>query len=201
MQMSIEVFFLYDTHCPWSFQTAKLVNEIANNLPTAQIRLMHCGYFEDVEITQSTLNQVSEITDYEFSPAYMGRLEETKNSTLSANLMSWAQNRSPRDALPLLNKLFSLHFEEGQALTDKEEVEHSIAELKLSPPAKAYKSDKFTKDSEAAFAEVAEIQDIIGTEAIPALLLAYDNNLVLLNHNLYLNEPNKIVEAIKLQVT
>jgi hypothetical protein len=83
---------------------------------------------------------------------------------------------------------------------DKEEVEDAIDNLKISPPAKAFKSDKFTKDSEAAFAEISEIQSIIGTDAIPALLLAYDDNLVLLNHNLYLNEPSKIVEAIKLQI-
>jgi protein-disulfide isomerase-like protein with CxxC motif len=198
--MSIEVFFLYDTHCPWSYQTSKLVNQIAKNLPTAQIKLLHCGYFEYVQISKDTISQVTAITDHKFSKAYADMIDAPKNSTMAANLMSWAQNRSSRDALPLLNELFALHFEHGLALMDKEEVEDAIDNLKISPPAKAFKSDKFTKDSEAAFAEISEIQSIIGTDAIPALLLAYDDNLVLLNHNLYLNEPSKIVEAIKLQI-
>ena len=183
--MSIEVFFLYDTHCPWSYQTSKLVNQIAKNLPTSQIKLLHCGYFEDVQISKEALSQVTAITDHKFSKAYTDMLDAPKNSTMAANLMSWAQNRSSRDALPLVNELFALHFEQGLALTEKEEVDVVIDSLKLSPPAKAFKSEKFTKDSEAAFAEISEIQSVIGTDAIPALLLAYDDNLVLLNHNLY----------------
>jgi len=48
--------------------------------------------------------------------------------------------------------------------------------------------------------EVFALQDIIATKAIPALLLAIDDNLILLNHNFYLNEPEAIVEAIKIEI-
>ena len=41
---------------------------------------------------------------------------------------------------------------------------------------------------------------IIGTQAIPALLLACNESLVLLNHNLYLENPDAIVDAVKLEL-
>ena len=44
------------------------------------------------------------------------------------------------------------------------------------------------------------MQEIIGTPAIPALMLAIDDNLILLNHNLYLKDPTTIVEAINLEI-
>lgn len=44
---------------------------------------------------------------------------------------------------------------------------------------------------------IFDMQDVIGTKAIPALLLAVNDNLTLLNHNMYLLEPKAIVEAIK----
>jgi hypothetical protein len=40
----------------------------------------------------------------------------------------------------------------------------------------------------------------MGTKAIPALLLAIDERLILLNHNFYLKHPKAIVEAIDLEL-
>jgi len=61
-------------------------------------------------------------------------------------------------------------------------------------------SNKLTKDAEFAIHDIFEIQEIIGTQAIPAMLLACNENLVLLNHNLYLESPESIIDAVKLEL-
>ena len=63
-----------------------------------------------------------------------------------------------------------------------------------------FTAEKLTKDAERIFHEIVELQNIIGTEAIPALLLAVGDNLILLNHNHYLATPSSIVEGIKLEL-
>ena len=40
----------------------------------------------------------------------------------------------------------------------------------------------------------------IATQAIPALLLAIDDELILLNHNFYLTQPEAVVEAVKIEL-
>jgi len=92
------------------------------------------------------------------------------------------------------------HFVLGNELTDQESVNDIIDELKLSPPAKCLQSNKLTKDAEFAIHDIFEIQEIIGTQAIPAMLLACNENLVLLNHNLYLESPESIIDAVKLEL-
>jgi protein-disulfide isomerase-like protein with CxxC motif len=114
--------------------------------------------------------------------------------------MAWVQNKSAKSAFELLTKLQHAHFVLGNELTDKESVIDIIDELKLSPPAKCLQSNKLTKDAEFAIHDIIEIQEIIGTQAIPALLLACNESLVLLNHNLYLENPDAIVDAVKLEL-
>ena len=114
--------------------------------------------------------------------------------------MAWAQAKAPKQALPLLNALQAQHFVQGNELTQEADVEEIISQLKLSPPAKVYKTDKLSKDAEAVVHDVFSLQDIIGTQAIPALLLAIDDELILLNHNFYLQQPEAIIEAIELEL-
>ena len=75
-----------------------------------------------------------------------------------------------------------------------------IDEFKLSVPAKVINKTKLTTDAAAQVHEIYALQDIIGTQAIPALLLAIDDELILLNHNFYLEDPNAIIDAIKLEL-
>jgi protein-disulfide isomerase-like protein with CxxC motif len=130
----------------------------------------------------------------------MDTLNYSKDSTLVANLMAWVQNKSTGSAFELLTKLQHAHFVLGNELTDKDSVSEIIDELKLSPPAKSLQVNKLTKDAEFAIHDITEIQDIIGTQAIPAMLLAYNENLVLLNHDLYLENPSAIVDAVTLEL-
>jgi protein-disulfide isomerase-like protein with CxxC motif len=201
--MSTELFFLYDTHCPWSYVATPLVEAIHKSLPEVDINLWHCAHFcgeEESKITKKQIAEVKSLADISYSPNYIDKLSQPKDSTLSANLMTWAANKTPKQALALLKLLQKSHFEEANELTHEQDVADIIAELKLSPPSKVLKSEKLTSDAEAQVHEIFALQEIIATEAIPALLLAIDDQLILLNHNFYLDEPSAIVEAVKLEI-
>jgi protein-disulfide isomerase-like protein with CxxC motif len=196
-----DLFYIYDSHCPWSYASAVLVEKVLSAFPTITLRAMHVGYYDgDNKVSPLTLTAVGEFSKVKFGANYVDTLNYPKDSTLVANLMAWVQNKSAKSAFELLTKLQHAHFVLGNELTDKESVIDIIDELKLSPPAKCLQSNKLTKDAEFAIHDIIEIQEIIGTQAIPALLLACNESLVLLNHNLYLENPDAIVDAVKLEL-
>jgi len=198
--MSAELFFIYDSHCPWSYATTPLVNALNEALPEITLNLWHCGYFSDADgdnvTTKKQLSQVKELSTVSFSPAYVNKLSQTKDSTLCANLMTWAANKTPQLALTLLNRLQAEHFGAGNDLKSHDDLTSVVADLKLSPPTKVFNTKKLTKDTEAQIHEIYALQEIIGTQAIPALLLAVNDELILLDHSVYLLTPDAIVEAI-----
>jgi protein-disulfide isomerase-like protein with CxxC motif len=59
---------------------------------------------------------------------------------------------------------------------------------------------KLTTDAAAQVHEVYALQDIIETQAIPALLLAINDNLILLDHSLYLQNTEKFIDAINAEL-
>lgn len=202
--MAAELFFIYDSHCPWSYATTPLVNAVNQSLPEVTLNLWHCAYFSDADgentITKQQITQVKELSSVNFSPEYMGKLSHGKDSTLCANLMTWAVGKTPEQALRLLNALQAAHFSAGNDLSEQANLENIIEEFKLSVPAKVFNKTKLTTDAAAQVHEIYALQEIIGTQAIPALLLAIDDELILLNHNFYLQEPNTIIDAIKLEL-
>lgn len=199
--MSVELFFIYDTHCPWSYATTTLVNEIAQAFPTCKVNLLHSARYEgDERISPQTINLVSESSQVTFSPAYIKNIPHEKDSTIAANIMSWAQQKTPQLILPLLNAIQEKHFQQGLELTSPEDFFDIIEEFKISPPNKVLSVDKLTKDAESNIHHIFELQDIIETEAIPVLMLANNDNLILLNHHLYLQEPKSIIAAIELEL-
>ncbi|NQZ23174.1 MAG: hypothetical protein HRT53_14095 [Colwellia sp.] len=200
--MSTELFFIYDTHCPWSFATTALVKEIAKTCPNISINLWHCAHYEgDEKVSRATIDAVEDDAGIEFSHKYLKNLSIDKDSTLSANLLGWVSQKVPHLALDLMLAIQKQHFEQGTAFTHESDFQQIIEDLKLSPPAKVFKAGKMAKEAEFILQEINEFQDIIGTKAIPALLIAHNENLTLLNHNLYLLEPTAIVEAIELEIT
>lgn len=196
--MSAELFFIYDSHCPWSYATTPLVEAIHQAFPEIELHLWHCARYEgDEQISHKTLDQVEQDSTITFTSNYKAQLNNAVDSTNAANILAWVANKMPSNTLPLLTAIQQQHFEQGNSLKATEDFDNVIKEFKLSPPAKVLKSDKFTKDAEFTFAHIEEIQEVIGTQAIPALLLAVNDDLVLLNHNLYLKDPRAIVEAVK----
>lgn len=199
--MSAELFFIYDSHCPWSYAATQLVNEISKAYPEIKIHYWHGAYFDgdDVVNAQQTL-AVKKASTVNFSSKYIANQEQTKDSTLAANLLAWADQKANHSCLNLLNALQKAHFQEGDELTNADSVMAICEKLKLSPPTKALTVDKLSKLAEVNIHEMFEMQDFIETRAIPALLLAVDDNLTLLNHNLYISNPRAIVEAVKLEL-
>jgi len=202
--MAAELFFIYDSHCPWSYAATPLVNAVNQALPEVSLNLWHCAYFSDADgeniITKQQIAQVKELSSVNFSPDYMSKLAQGKDSTLCANLMTWAVGKTPQQALGLLNALQTAHFSAGNDLSEQADLSDIIDEFKLSVPAKVINKTKLTTDAAAQVHEIYALQDIIGTQAIPALLLAIDDELILLNHNFYLEDPNAIIDAIKLEL-
>ena len=199
--INAELFFIYDSHCPWSYASTVLVEKILHAFPSITLRAMHLGYYDgDNKVSPTTLTAVGEFSPVEFGANYVDTLNYPKDSTLVANLMAWVQNKSAKSAFELLTKLQHAHFVLGNELTDKESVDAIIDELKLSPPAKCLQANKLTKDAEFAIHDILDVQELIGTQAIPAMLLACNENLVLLNHNLYLENPAAIVEAVETEL-
>jgi len=200
---SAQLFFLYDTHCPWSYVVTPLVNEIMQAFPDIELHLLHAAYFDGnndntVANKKAEITQVENLANINFSNNYKTMLSHPVNSTLSANLMTWSQHKTPDLALSLLNALQLAYFEQGNQLAEPADFDDIIATLKMSPPAKIFK-DKLRKDTLMQLEEIFSLQEIINTEAIPALLLAIDDKLILLNHNFYLTEPKAIVDAVQLE--
>ncbi len=199
--MSTQLFFIYDTHCPWSYAATALVSSINEAYPQIKLQLLHSGYYDgDNSVSKNTLEAVEKLSNVTFGKRYYADIDQHKDSTLCANLMTWVQNKSPHAALELLQAIQQLHFQLGSACSNENDVQDIISKLKLSPPAKSLKNNKLSKGAEATIHEIDEIQEFIGTSAIPALLLAKDENLTLLNHNFYLENPSLIVEAIQTEL-
>lgn len=202
---SVQLFFLYDSHCPWSFAATPLVNEIHKAYPQITLHLWHSAFFSslnnvEAQFNDKDINDVEQLANIRFSSDYRNALTQKVDSTLSANIMSWAQLKAPNLALPLLNAIQEAHFCQGSSLKSQDEFASIVAKLKLSPPAKVFKSDKLSKDAQGLVQEVFDLQEIIATEAIPALLLAIGDELILLNHNYYLTQPEAIVEAVTIEL-
>jgi len=196
--MSTELYFIYDTHCPWSYATTTIVAQIQSAFPEITLQLLNNAHYDgDNAISKATIENVQALSSVEFGSAYLNSLGDNKDSTLCSNLMTWVQNKSSNAAFDLLKEIQHQHFVLGNTCTTKEQVATSIESLKLSPPAKCLQNERLTKDAEFVIHEIAELQELIGTEAIPALLLATGDNLILLNHNLYLENTLDIVAAIK----
>lgn len=199
--MSAEIFFIYDSHCPWSYAASPLLAEITKARKDITVHTLHCAYYQgDYTIDASILKDIEALSTVTFSDAYKKQCEYKQDSILVANLMSWVEQKAQGKALNLLANLQEQHFQQGNALSTEQEVKNTIDKLKLSPPAKSLKANKLCKEAEYAVGDIDEIQQIIGTQAIPALLLAVDDELVLLNHNLYIGQPKKIVDAIALEL-
>ena len=114
--------------------------------------------------------------------------------------MAWIEQKNHRNALPLLNALQKAHFQTANNFIHRDDFSSLMNEFKLSPANKIFTLDKFTKEAEITLNDIFELQDIIGTKGIPALLLAVNDNLLLLNHHLYLQDPKSILDAVSIEL-
>ncbi|WP_068545081.1 protein-disulfide isomerase [Thalassotalea crassostreae] len=197
--MKSELFFIYDSHCPWSYASTALVNEIVKAYPETNVHLWHVAHYDGSDCAGAKqADTVSRQSAANFGMEYIKYADTSKNASMAANFMAWICAKQQYIALDVLNELQKQHFVDNVAFIDKDDFEEINAKFKLSPPAKVFKNE-LSKESNYVLAEIVQMQEIIRTEAFPALLLAVDDNLVMLNHNLYLTKPSKIIEAVELE--
>lgn len=200
--MNTQLFFIYDTHCPWSYAALPLVNKITEAFPQIEVHLFHCARYEgDENVSKKTVKNVEELSNLKFSENYLQNLPQPKDSTLAANFCAWLGHKLPQQALPIVNQMMNAHFEQGVALTAETDLAEIISQFKLSPPSKVFSPNKLTRNAESILHDIHELQDVIETIAIPALLLAIDEKLILLNHNFYLSTPEAIIDAVKIELS
>lgn len=195
--MTPELYFIYDSHCPWSYATTPLVNALEKAYPEMMIHLCHCAHYDGSDCAgYQQVDAVSKKSTVKFSQDHIRFADSPKNSTITANLMAWLQNKQPEKALPVLNALQTAHFIDGNPLGCKHDFTPIIEQFKLSPPNKVFK-EELSEAAEYTLSDIAEIRELIGTNAFPVLLLSVGDSAVLLNHALYLTKPQAIIAAVK----
>jgi len=198
--MSLELFFIYDSHCPWSYATTPLVNELAQAYPEMDIKLLHCAHYNGSDSPgQEQIDAVRELSSVKFGKEHLRFANSPKNSTLIANVMGWIGSKQPAKALAVLNSLQQQHFVQGNPLGCKHDLNQVIEQHKLSAPNKVFK-EELSNEASYVVADIEEMQQYMGTTAFPALLLVTGEKGVLLNHQLYLENPQAIVEAVALEL-
>ncbi len=195
--MHPELYFIYDSHCPWSYASTPLINALEKAYPEMMIHIWHCVHYDGSDCAgYKQMDDISKQSQVKFGQEHIRFVDSPKDATMTANLMAWLQNKQPEKALAVLNALQKAHFIEGNALGCKHDFNAIIEQFKLSPPNKVFK-DKLSNEAEYTLSDIRELQEFIGTNSFPAILLSVGDKAVLLNHALYLANPNAIVNAVK----
>jgi len=198
--MSSELYFIYDSHCPWSYAATPLVLALENAFPDMEINAWHCAHYDGGNsVGFNTLKSVEQESDVVFSQDYVRFVDSPKNSIISANLLTWIAAKQPEKLLPVLQALQHAHFVEGNSLGKKIDFTELAETLKLSIPNKVFK-EELSKDAMFVQSDISELQGFMGTASFPALLLVHNDNAVLLNHAQYLSDPKSIVADIEKQL-
>lgn len=194
--MHPELYFIYDSHCPWSYVTTPLVNALAESFPEMELHHWHCGHYDGSD--SAGFLQIQEARKQgkqAFGQEYIRFADSPKNSSMSANFMAWLQIKQPEKVLPVLNALQAEHFVEGNPLTCKNDFAKLIRDFKLSPSNKVFK-DSLSNEAAYQQSDIQELQEFMQTTAFPALLLTYGDNAVLLEHASYLQKPQALVKQV-----
>ncbi|MCG6200662.1 protein-disulfide isomerase [Psychromonas antarctica] len=195
--MTTELYFIYDSHCPWSYASTALINSLEKAYPEMMIHLWHCAHYDGSDCAgHLQVEAAAKQSKVKFGQEHIRFADSPKSSIITANLMAWLQSKQPEKALMVLNALQKAHFVEGNPLGCKHDFNHIIEEFKLSPPNKVFKTE-LSDAAQYTLSDITEIRDVIGTAAFPALLLVVGNDAQLLNHALYLGKPDTIINALK----
>jgi len=198
--MSVALYFIYDSHCPWSYAATPLVVALDEAFPEMEIHAWHCANYDGSNsVGFNTIKAVEKVSDVTFSQEYVRFADSPKNSIISANLLTWIATKQPDKLLPVLQAMQHEHFVEGNSLGIKIDFNELAEDLKLSIPNKIFK-DELTKDALYTLSDISDLQALMGTTAFPALLLVHNDNAMLLNHAEYLDDPKALVAYVKKQL-
>ena len=195
--MQPELYFIYDSHCPWSYATTPLVNALSESFPEMEIHNWHCGHYIGSDAPGFLqIKEVEKQSNQTFGEEHIRFADSPKKSTLCANFMTWLQSKQPEKVLPVLNALQIEHFVEGNPFGCKNDFSTLISQFKLSPSNKVFK-DEFSNEALYQQSDIKELQEFMGTTAFPAVLLTFGDNAVLLDHARYLSKPQALVKEVK----
>ena len=199
--MTSDLYFIYDSHCPWSYAATPVVNALSEAYPEMNIHTMHCAHFNGSDSAgQEQVDAVLKLSAVKFGREHIRYVNSPKNAIKTANLMAWMQNKQPNKMLPVLNALQKAHFLEGNPLDCKHDFTNILEQFKLSPSNKVFR-DELSSEAEYILEDIAEIQEMIGTRAFPVLLLSTEDKGVFIDHSLYLGQPQAAVEAVKQELS
>ncbi|WP_298940953.1 protein-disulfide isomerase [uncultured Psychromonas sp.] len=198
--MSSELFFIYDSHCPWSYAATPLVVALDEAFPEMEVHAWHCANYDGgSSVGFNAIKSVEKESDVPFSQEYIRFADSPKNSVISANLLAWISTKQSDKLLTVLQALQHAHFVEGNSLGKKIDFTELAEDLKLSIPNKVFK-EELSKDALYVLSDINDLQDFMGTASFPALLLVHNDNAVLLNHAQYIGDPDSIVADVEKQL-
>jgi len=171
--MSSELYFIYDSHCPWSYAATPLVVALDDAFPEMEVHAWHCANYDGSNsVGFNTIKEVEKVSDVSFSQEYMRFVDSPKNSIISANLLTWIATKQSDKLLPVLQAMQYEHFVEGNSLGIKIDFNELAEDLKLSIPNKVFK-EELSKDATFVLSDISDLQEFMGTSAFPALSTSF----------------------------
>ncbi|GGB73783.1 protein-disulfide isomerase [Shewanella inventionis] len=198
--MTTELYFIFDSHCPWSYATTPLVNALQNAYPNMTVHLLHCAHYIGSDSAgEEQIQAAAKASGVKFGREHTRYANSPKNSIKTANLLAWMQDKQANKQLPLLNALQTAHFVEGNPFSNKHDFNAIVEQFKLSPNNKVFR-DELTTDAENILEGIAEIQQVIGTTSFPALIMTVNDNAIFIDHSKYLKKPQEVVAAVEKEI-
>ena len=67
-----ELYFIYDSHCPWSYAATAQVNELAKAYPEMKLHIWHCAHFDGSDSAGfKQVDAVAQQSSVKFAKDYM----------------------------------------------------------------------------------------------------------------------------------
>ncbi|BAJ02181.1 protein disulfide-isomerase [Shewanella violacea] len=197
---SKDLYFIFDSHCPWSYAATPLVNALHEAYPEMNIHPLHSAHYNGTDSAgEEQMEDVARLTGLKFGRDHIRYVNSPKSSFKTANLMGWMQSKQPKKQLEVVNFLQRAHFVEGNPLDTKHDFNDVIEKFKLSPSNKVFK-DSLSSEAEFVLSDIAEIQEMIGTKAFPAMVIIIGEQGIFVDHSKYLSNPQGVVAEVEKEI-
>ncbi|MCK8047015.1 protein-disulfide isomerase [Shewanella sp. 1CM18E] len=196
-QDPLTLYFIYDSHCPWSYAATPVVAELINAFDFSDLHLLHCAHFNGSDAPkQAQIEQVSALSNIEFGDSYLAQSKKKASSVKVANFMSWVQSKQADKEFELLQAIQKQHFVDANPFETRDNFDKLINQYKLSPSNKVFK-DALSHEAESVLAGIAEIGEAIGTNAFPVLVMTSGDQAIFIDHSEHLAAPEGVVAAVR----
>lgn len=195
-QDPLTLYFIYDSHCPWSYATTPVVAELINAFEFSDLHLLHCAHFNGSDAPKKAqIEQVSKLSKVVFGDNYLTQNKQKVSSIKVANFMSWVQSKQASKEFELLQMIQQQHFVAGNSFETRADFDKLINQYKLSPSNKVFK-DALSHEAESVLAGIAEIGEAIGTNAFPVLVMTSGDQAIFIDHSQHISAPEGVVAAV-----